>query len=367
MHGHSVSDFKVRLEKCTFAELPHWHQDDLQQAFIAFKRSCQRTCDDGPITDIYNLALTAKNIISTDDIRNYFETYFQPFQVLWSEPQGLVTGYFEPVLQGSRHKTKDFAIPVYKKPDDLAALIDDNERAKYNSQMTYMRKTHDGLKPYPTRKEIELGALDGKKLEIVFLKDHISAYFMHVQGSAKIILNNNSNLPSNEKCIRLTYAAKNGHPYTSIGKELIKRGYIEKKSMCLETLTSWLTDNKEKAQEIMWLNESYIFFRELSDIENKHGPLGAQKVPLTPQRSLAVDASIHALGTLVWVSAPDLKLTNSKGFHQLMTAQDVGSAIIGPERGDIFWGCGEKAGSWAGLTCHSANFYVLKPKPFTQA
>jgi len=245
-------------------------------------------------------------------------------------------------------------VPVYRVPDDLVQLYPDADRAVRNHEMTYARKTAQGHLPYYERKEIEQGALDGRNLEILYLENWVDAFYMHVQGSARVALEQGGH-------VRLTFAAKNGHPYTSIGKLLIERGALSLAGMSMAAVRGWLDANPQQARELMWENRSYIFFRELSGQDSSEGPVGAQGVALTPRRSLAADTSIHALGTPVWVNAPELDVHGLSGFRHLMIAQDAGSAIRGEQRGDIFWGSGAQAGDIAGAMRHKAEFIILLP------
>ena len=162
--------------------------------------------------------------------------------------------------------------------------------------------------------------------------------------------------------MRIAYDGKNGYPYTSIGRVLIDNGQIEPEAMSLQALKRWLSANRERAKDVMWKNQSYVFFRELSG-EEADAPMGAIGVPLQPGRSLAVDTAFHALGTPIYVDAPDIThATKSGAFRRLMIAQDVGSAIKGPERGDIYFGSGDEAGRLAGITKQRGHFFVLLPE-----
>ncbi|MEQ1713598.1 MAG: MltA domain-containing protein, partial [Hyphomicrobium sp.] len=210
--------------------------------------------------------------------------------------------------------------------------------------------------PYPTRQEIDEGALAGKGLELLYLADPVDVFFMQVQGSGRIELPDGS-------MVRVTYDGKNGHPYTSVGRHLIDTGAFAAEQVSLQSLEKWLKSEPARGRTAMWHNKSYVFFRELSGSQAA-GPLGAMSIPLTEGRSLAVDTGFHQLGLPVWVSSPKLThATRAGGFHRLMIAQDVGSAIRGAERGDIYFGSGEAAGRLAGVTKHPANFVVLLPKP----
>ena len=208
--------------------------------------------------------------------------------------------------------------------------------------------------PYYTRAEIDGGALAGRGLELLYLDDPVELFYMQVQGSGRVRLPDGS-------AIRLTYAGKNGHPYTSIGKLLVERGEIAKGDMNMEAVKAWLHADPARGRALMEENRSYVFFRELGR-RGQRGPLGAEGVPLTPGRSLAVDAAYHKLGLPVFVAAPDLADEAGRPFQRLMIAQDVGSAIRGPERGDIFFGTGEAAGAIAGGAAHPARFFILLPK-----
>jgi membrane-bound lytic murein transglycosylase A len=186
----------------------------------------------------------------------------------------------------------------------------------------------------------------------------VELFFMQVQGSGRVRLPDGT-------AVRLGYATKNGHPYTSIGKKLVELGEGKPKSMSMQGIKAWLRADRERGNKMMWQNKSYVFFRLLDAKEGEDGPIGAQGVSLMPGRSLAVDPAFHALGLPVFVEAPELKKPDGAPFRRLMVAQDVGSAIKGPERGDIYWGSGDKAGAIAGTTLAPAQFIVLKPNDAT--
>jgi len=247
-----------------------------------------------------------------------------------------------------------FDAPVYGRPHDLVMLTPDTERARFSDRITGVRETAEGQSPYYTREEIDAGVLSGRGLELLYLDDPVELFYMQVQGSGLVRLRDGS-------AVRLTYAAKNGHPYTSIGKLLIERGAIAPNAMSMAAVKAWLHADLERGRALLAENKSYVFFRELTEEEGRDGPLGAEGVALTLGRSLAVDASYHRLGLPVFVTVPDLAVEGAP-FRRLMIAQDVGSAIRGPERGDLFWGTGEEAGAIAGSTHHIARFLVLLPK-----
>ena len=265
-----------------------------------------------------------------------------------------MTGYYEPVIAGSRKPTAKFSTPIYNRPPDLMSLVEESQRGAKDGTLTHGRKTATRAEPFATRAEIEQGSLKGRGLEMMYLADPVDAFFLQIQGSGRIKLPDGS-------MVRVSYDGKNGHPYTSIGRYLIDTGLFPADKMSLKTLGEWLKADSDRGRRVMWQNKSYVFFRELKGNE-AGSALGVLHIPLTTGRSLAVDAGVHAIGTPVYVSAPALThATEPGGFHRLMVAQDVGSAIKGPERGDIYFGTGDAAGRLAGVTKHPGTFFVLLP------
>ncbi len=351
----------MKLRPLGYKEIPHWQRDDHLAAFNAFKISCRHFLSKPKTGNrlrqrkrlkICRIALSA-NINHKTAARQFFERHFRPYRILTMN--SLLTGYYEPELEGAREPDEIYKIPVYKRPDDLVSLINDRQRAAKNHQFTFMRRVGNKLQPYPSRQEIEQGALSGKGLELLYLKDQVDAFFMHIQGSGRIRLKDG-------RYIRIGYDGKNGHPYRSIGKHL-KRAYKFKgEQLRLNAVKNWLRTNKELGQKVMWHNKSYIFFRELDNALGATGPIGAEGVNLSARRSLAVDGSYHQLGMPIWLDVGSLSHHGKRGFHHLMIGQDVGSAIKGPARGDIYWGSGEFAGQLAGGTNHRGRFTVLLPR-----
>lgn len=337
----------IRLKPISFAEIKGWAADDHAAAFSVLVKSCSKgPAANSACKDV--LALGDK--VDRDAARRFFETHYVPYRVEEARP-GLVTGYYEPELNGSRERGDRFQVPVYGRPDDLVQVKPDLLRAFYNGSHSVLRRNGEQLVPYYTRAEIEAGALEGRELELLYLDDPVELFFMQIQGSGRVRLTDGS-------WVRLGYAAKNGHSYVSIGKLLAERG-DRPKDLTMDGLKNWLRADPARGRALMHENKSYVFFRELPKTEAGEGPVGAQGVALTPGRSLAVDASYHALGTPIFVAAPELRTPDGAPFRRLMIAQDVGSAIRGPERGDIFFGTGEVAGAIAGTTKHKAQFFVL--------
>jgi membrane-bound lytic murein transglycosylase A len=357
----------------TFADLPGWENDDHLAAFETFSRSCARVIaraadrEDrgakGPQVPPAALAAVctkarqvAGSIASGADARAFFEAHFTPNAVTKKGQTSLLTGYYEPVLQGSRTPDGQYQTPIYKRPPDLVNVVDDTRRGALKvGALTHVRKTETGTAPYYTRAEIEGGALKGKGLELLYLADSVDVFFMQIQGSGRIRLTDGTT-------VRVHYDGKNGHPYSSIGRYLADNAILDADRISMAALATWLRADPERAKKVMWQNSSYVFFREIKD--DVGSPLGAMRVPLTPGRSLAIDPSYHALGTPIYLSVPGMRPGGPKAppFNRLMVGQDVGSAIRGAERGDIYFGSGDEAARLAGSTRYPGHFFVLVPK-----
>ncbi len=349
MNAQVVSFHPVR-----FAALPGWEDDDHLAALAAFQKAAASGTrpQTPPSPGLLNACREAQSLdpLATGAARAFFESRFIPHRVIHDQPQGLLTGYYEPVLHGSRKREDAFQYPIYRRPPELENLVDETIRGTTGRSFTHGRRTANGLEPYFTRAEIESGALHGRALELVYLSDAVDAFFMHVQGSGRIKLSDGS-------AIGIAYDGKNGQPYTSIGRYLIDTGQLTAEAMSLQVLGDWLRAESVRGREVMWHNASFVFFRELKEAEADQ-PVGAMTIPLTSGRSLAVDAGIHAIGTPIYVAAPSLERALTAGpFQRLMIAQDVGSAITGS---------GDAAGQLAGVTKHPGNFFVLLPREGSQ-
>lgn len=358
-----------KYERVEFAAIPGWNDDNHASALKAFRISCKRLGEiaanpakdskfkpDPKILGICGALTAIPANVKAEAARQFFEHYFDAHKVVHTGPDGLLTGYYEPIVEGSRTADERFKTPIYKRPADLVDVVDESNRGTKNGVFTHLRQTVAGLVPFATRDEIDKGALKGQKLELMYLEDPVEVFFVQIQGSAKVRLRDG-------KIVRVGYDGKNGHPYSSIGRYLIDKGEIPVERMSLDALREWLKANPDKARDAMWFNKSYVFFKEHPDVGNE-GPHGVHQIPLTTGRSLALDPGYHAIGLPVFVVSPTLRHAPSTkgGFRRLMIAQDVGSAIKGPERGDIYFGSGLKAGKLAGVTKHRGNFFVLLPK-----
>jgi membrane-bound lytic murein transglycosylase A len=371
--GKAMTKSDVRLTPVTFAELPRWAADDHVAAFRAFLVSCDRlakltaspkaTPRTKSSNDLLAVCAEAGRLgprINRTSARNFFERHFTPHRVVHKANEGLLTGYYEPIVEGARTPDKRFATPLYRRPDDLVNLVDESKRGTVGKGFTHARQTLAGLVPFPSRADIEQGALTGKGLELVYLADPVDVFFLQGQGSGLVRMRDGS-------LVRVQYDGKNGHPYRSIGKYLIDNGIIDAARMSMQALAAWLRSDPNRGRAVMWQNPSYIFFRELKS-QDSTAPFGVHEIPLVVGRSLAVDTSVHAIGSPIYVTSPKLTHAGSSvGFHRLMVAHDVGSAIKGPERGDIYFGSGDQAGKIAGVTRHPGHFYVLLPQAATGA
>ncbi len=297
-----------------FGDLDNWADDDHEAALRTWQASCSRV-GRGAICDL-----------PIRDARWFFETHFTPVQ-FGNADDALFTGYYEPVIRASRHRTGKWQYPLYAPPSDLAS-----------------RKRHF------SRAEIENGALNGKGLEIFWLADPVERYFLQIQGSGRLQL-------TNGELVRVGYAGKNGHRYVSIGNIYLERRKTNPNRFSAGSLKRWLRANPSDGRDLMHENPSFVFFTERRELAVEQGPVGALGVPLTPERSLAVDPEVTPLGTPVWVET-----TASTGpIRRLMVAQDTGSAIKGHQRGDLFFGTGPKAGKVAGTMRAGGRMISLIP------
>ncbi|MBK3745771.1 murein transglycosylase A [Paraburkholderia aspalathi] len=362
-----MSDLSNVFTPISFADCPHWAEDDLVAAFAAFRRSAvyaaDKTYRSGSLgIDFQSLipAFTAVRTLENPDqsvARQFFETYFIPCHIKPDDAEhGFVTGFYEPEIEASLNKTDKFNVPFLRKPDDLIKVDDDNRPADWDASLAFARQSADCLlAEYDDRSAIEQGSLAGRGLEIAYVADRVDAFFAHVQGAARLKLNDGS-------LIRITYAAKSGHPFTGISRLLIERGEIAAADVTMQSIRGWLRDHPDQVDALLRQNRSYIFFREAPVDNVDDGPVAAAKVALTGGRSIAVDRLLHTFGTPFFIDAPDLQAFGGDGFHRLMIAQDTGTAIVGRARGDLFAGSGDAAGEIAGIIRHQADFYALVPR-----
>ena len=358
----------TRFEPLAFDQLAGWGEDDLGAAFDAFLASCRplaarkfgrrRSVNpiERPLAAICREALVLGPATS-QEARAFFEARFRPVRIApLGEPQGFLTGYYEPIVQGSRVPTGEFKTPIYRRPPDLVAEAKRRAAGALPNKGAVWRMVKGERVPYLDRAEIENGGLDGKGLEIVYLRNPVDAFFIQIQGSARVRLEDG-------EVIRLNYDAHNGFPYTPVGAVLANRGEIPREEMSMDRIRQWMLAHPDAAAEVRQQNRSFVFFR-IADLEAHEEAVGAQGIPLTAGRSIAVDRKLHVYGTPLWIDAT-LPLTGDNAqdpFHRLMIAQDTGSAIVGPARGDLFFGAGDEAGRIAGRIKNPARFVMLLPR-----
>ncbi len=333
---------KLDLIPVSYQDLPGWREDKTLHALPALKRSCNALLKKDPSTPMVTRAgrqgvaadwqpfcsqIADTSSHTETSLRQVIQRHLRPYQASCSQGStGLFTGYDEPELRGSIHRHGRYQTPLYRLPSG-------NVRYK-------------GM----PRSRIVKGGLKGRGLEVVWVDDPIDAFFLQIQGSGRVRLENGD-------IMRLGYAGTNGCAYYAIGKALIDRGALTAETVSRQTIRAWLRAHPRQAESIMSLNKSYVFFR----IRHGEGPIGSHGVPLTPQRSLAVDREYITLGTPMWVnlSHPD---AGQRRIQSLVVAQDTGGAIKGGVRGDLFWGCGSQAADWAGRMKSHGEYYLLLPK-----
>ena len=356
------------LTPISYAQIAGWRDDDQALAFAAFLRSARRIVETPPrrrhtAVDLNALVAVAHRAIGSPPLRaeaarGFFEDHFRPARI---DTDGFVTGYYEPELAASPVRTAAFTVPLYRRPPDLIDIDDANRPTGWDPEFRFGRRTAAGIKPCFDRAAIDGGALVGKGLELAWLADPVDAYFVHIQGSARL------RLPGGG-LMRITFDGKSGHAYTSIGRMAVERGFLSAAAADKAGLETWLRQNRQAGCDLMQQNRSYIFFKQTPQITCEEGPVGAAGVPLTGGRSLAVDKNLMTFHTPVWVDAvgvPDPDAPSdiaAPHFRRLMIAQDTGSAIVGPARGDLFFGSGDEAGERAGRVRHDAAMTLLLPK-----
>jgi membrane-bound lytic murein transglycosylase A len=267
----------------------------------------------------------------------------------------LFTGYYEPLLHGSRTFGYPYTEPLYRPPDDLLRI----DLGRFNPELAgyaiYGRIVGGEFVPYYSRRDIDAGALAGRGLELLWVDEPIDKFFLQIQGSGQVRLDDGS-------LIRVGYAGQNGHPYRAIGRDLIEMGVLTREQVTMPAIRAGLELHPNDALEIMERNRSYIFFEEHPELAPEEGPLGAQGVPLTAGRSLAVDPRFVPFGVPVWLDTTAPFPEGAGPLRRLMVAQDTGSAIKGVVRGDVFWGAGERAEAIAGHMKSRGRYAVLLPK-----
>lgn len=348
------------LKPVSWWQLPGWRDDDLTRAWPAWLQSCRGLRGNPAWTGVCQAAQQLPALPESDDIRVFLETQFQAWQVSQSEggTEGLVTGYYEPLLRGSRTRTSRYRYPLYGPPDDMLVVDLGAIYPELKSLRLRGRLQGNKVVPYWSRAEIEAGAAPVRGKEVLWVDDPVEFFFLQVQGSGRVRLDDGKD---GGETVRVGYADQNGHPYRSIGKWLVEKGEITLDKASMQGIKEWGRKHPERLTELLNTNPSYVFFRELPGSQGS-GPLGALGVPLTHERSIAVDPRGVPLGAPVWLATtrPNAK----ELLNRLVMAQDTGSAIRGNVRADFFWGFGEDAGKLAGAMKQKGRMWVLLPRDY---
>lgn len=355
---------KAALALRGFNDVPGWEKDDHLAAFKAFLKTCQPLIDDAPALrsaqtpqpGLIKICRTAVTAAIHDDTsaRLFFETHFSAHQVLPKSGSGFITGYYEPEVEGSLTKTAEFHWPLRARPGNLVTLTPETALHAGDVALVAALETDRGLQPLPDRAAIENGALDGRAAPLVYVRDETEALLIHIQGSTRIRLPDGA-------IIRLAYAGRNGYPFTSPARLIVQEHGANPDDVTLEKFKAWLRTHGDVGRDLIRRNRSYIFFRIADELRADDGPIGGAGVPLVPGRSLAVDRTLWNYGLPFFIQSsatgPD-----EKPLARLMIAHDTGSAILGPARGDVFFGSGAAMGELAGDVRHTADFFVLLPR-----
>jgi len=339
------------LRRVSWSDLPEWRAEDPAQAWEAFRASCRALEKQESWRDICAVVASIRSPDS-EAARRFFEVNFTPFQLLRADggDEGLITGYYEPQLRGSRRATPRYRYPVYGVPDDLLEV--DLAEAYPELKGLRLRGRLEGRRvvPYYDRAQIGQGRAPLTGREIAWVDDAVELFFLQIQGSGRIALDSGETL-------RVGYADHNGFPYRSVGRHLVERGELPLEKASMQGIQAWARANPEKLPELLNHNARYVFFRELP--AGLPGPIGSLGVPLTSRRSLAVDPALVPLGAPVYIATT--WPLSSRPLYRLMLAQDTGSAIRGAVRADFFWGFGDEAAREAGRMKQPLKMWVLLP------
>jgi membrane-bound lytic murein transglycosylase A len=342
------------LKPVAFTALPGWEKDDLRQAWPAFMASCEVLAKKPDWKEPCTIARDV-NAANEKAMRLFFESFFVPHQVINQDGSdtGMVTGYYEPLLRGARKRGGPYQTPLYRAPDDLLTIDLTSIYPELKGMRLRGRLAGNKVLPYPARAEmIESDTLAGK--ELLWVDDPIEAFFLQVQGSGRV------QLSDTKETVRVAYADQNGHPYKSIGRYLVDKGEMTLDQASAQSIKAWFISHPSRQQELLNANPSYVFFREEKLTDPNRGPKGSLGVPLTPQRSIAVDIQFVPLGVPVFLATTHPN--KDTPLQRLMMAQDTGGAIKNAVRADYFWGFGAEAGEKAGKMKQRGMMWVLLPK-----
>ncbi|WP_371323450.1 murein transglycosylase A [Dechloromonas sp. ZY10] len=355
--------FSRALLPADYADLPGWGDDEVAAAWPAFLQSCRGIASKphgAAWKRVCELARQSEGKPGFDP-RRFFETQLRPYALAnnaGARPvfEGTITGYYEPLLRGSRERSKTFAQPLLGVPDDLLTIDLGTLFPELKDKRVRGRLEGNKVVPYWSRADI---VARGERLParpLLWVDDAIELFFLQIQGSGRVRLPDGS-------LVRVNYADQNGHPYQSIGRVLIERGELKAEEASMQGIQAWARANPARLDDLLNSNPSYVFFREMPANGNASnpnaGPQGALGVPLTPERSLAIDPRAVPLGAPVFLATT--RPNSAQPLNRLMLAQDTGGAIKGAVRADFFWGFGKEAGEQAGRMKQSGRMWVLLP------
>ena len=339
-HEHFVS--------ARWSQISHWPNDDLVETLPALIQSCSA------LKKYAAWETICKNIPESSNlaVKDFYEDLFVPFKIINDDGSevGLITGYYEPLLKGSRTRSERYPYPIYSAPDDLVS-VDTDQHPSLKDYRGIARESAGQYVPYYTRKEIEEGLVNLSGKELFWVEDKVELFFLQIQGSGRIELEDG-------ETVRVGFAKSNGHPYRSIGRILVERGDLPLSEASMQGIKNWGENNPTRLNELLRQNPSYVFFRILP--ENIGGPIGSLGVPLTPERSIAVDNRYVPAGFPVFIETT--QPNSDQLLARLMYAQDRGGAIKGAIRADYFWGFGDEAGRLAGSMKQRVAMWALIPK-----
>jgi membrane-bound lytic murein transglycosylase A len=343
----------VRYQKTSWSQVEGWNADQPQEAWRAFLQTCKARSARLEWKNVCAAAQTQSAI----DARRFFEAQFEPWQILESEGRrtvdtGLVTGYYEPLLRGSRKSSATFSVPLYAPPADMLTIELGDLYPELKGKRVRGRLEGRKIVPYYNRAELD-GNPSLKGREIVWVEDAVAAFFLEVQGSGRVVLNDGTT-------IRIAYADQNGQPYRSIGRYLVDLKEMTADQASAQSIRLWIDSHPQRLREVLNANPSVVFFREERLADPEAGPVGALGVPLTPGRSIAVDPQFVPLGAPVFLATT--QPASDEPLRKLVMAQDTGGAIRGKIRADLFWGFGDAAGESAGRMRQQGRMWILWPR-----
>src|SRR5271169_259620 len=359
----------TQYEPVDWANLDGWAADDHATAFAIFLDSCRALSSNRQASaEAVAISEALKNVctrglaavpLEEEGARKFFEDNFRPLRISkLGDSDGFLTGYFEPIIEGSRVPTGEFTAPLFRRPPNLVASgrrklgdLFPNKGVKVGRRFGRRK-----IVPFYTRGEIEDGALDGWHLEICWLHDPVDVLFAQIQGSARIRLEDGT-------ILRVNYDSHNGWPYTPVGRVLVANKTMTSDQVSMQSIRDWMEANPDLAKDLRRQNKSYVFFR-ITDLATEDEAVGGEGVQLVPGRSIAIDRALHAYGTPFFIEA-DLPIANEKAttkFDRLVVAQDTGSAIVGPARADIYFGAGDEAARIAGRIKNPGQFVMFLPR-----